>query len=74
MDYNTRRAAASQNFGGGGGSGISVNPIGFLTVGPNAEVQLIPVHTAASADTVEEVLRFLDRAPDWIAKIKNSLQ
>ena len=74
VDYNTRRTATSQNFGGGGGSGISVNPIGFLTVGPNAEVQLIPVHTAASADTVEEVLRFLDRAPDWIAKIKNSLQ
>ena len=74
VDYHTRRSTASQNFGGGGGSGISINPVGFLTVGPDASVQLIPVSVSASANTVEELIGFLQKAPDWISKIKESLQ
>lgn len=74
VDYNSKRSSSSQNFGGGGGSGINVNPIGFLTVGPNADVQLIPVNASASGNTVQEVLNFLEKAPDWISKIKQSFQ
>ncbi len=74
VDYNSKRSSSSQNFGGGGGSGINVNPIGFLTVGPDASVQLIPIDSRSSGNTVQEVINFLQKAPDWIAKIKQSFQ
>ena len=38
IDYTTKKLTSPQNFGGGGGTGMSITPIAFLTVSPNAEI------------------------------------
>lgn len=74
VDYGNRRTSNTQSFGGGGGSGINVNPIGFLTVGPDASVQLISVDPHAAANATKEVIDFLSHAPEWVTKIKDSFK
>ncbi|MEA4882194.1 MAG: GerW family sporulation protein [Clostridia bacterium] len=54
--------AGSAQFGGGGGAGISLQPVGFLVVG-NSQVRFLPV----SGDAVFD--RLLDVVPDLIAKM-----
>ena len=44
IDYGGRKMTSPQNFGGGGGTGISITPVAFLTVGPKADVNLVPVN------------------------------
>ena len=34
IDYATKKLTSPQNFGGGGGTGMSITPIAFLTVSP----------------------------------------
>ena len=48
VDYNGKEASPRQNFGGGGGTGMSITPIAFLTVSPNSEVGLIPISSVDS--------------------------
>ena len=73
VDYNGRKNATAQNFGGGGGSGISLSPIAFLTVGPDASVQLIPVVPSQAESNLSKLITLVEGAPDLIEKIKASL-
>lgn len=61
----------SNKFGGGGGSGMSVTPVGFLTVDKNGKTDFISVEGKSSSDPVEQACDLLDRTPDIIQKIKN---
>jgi sporulation protein YtfJ len=71
IDYATKKLTAPQNFGGGGGTGMTITPIAFLTVSPNAEVGIIPI---SSADNdIDKLVRLVDRSPDIISKIKGIL-
>lgn len=71
IDYATKKLTSPQNFGGGGGTGMSITPIAFLTVSPTAEIGLISL---SSADNdVDKIVRLLDRSPDIISKIKEIL-
>ena len=72
VDYSGRKNTAAQNFGGGGGSGISLSPIAFLTVGPDASVQLIPVAPSQSESNLAKLIDLVEGAPDLIDKIKSS--
>ena len=38
-----RKDSLAKNFGGGGGTGVSVTPIGFLTVYPDGHVEMLPM-------------------------------
>ena len=71
IDYATKKLTSPQNFGGGGGTGMSITPIAFLTVSPNAEVGIIPI-TAADND-IDKIMRLIDRSPDILSKIKGIL-
>ncbi len=71
LDYGGKKITASQNFGGGSGTGVSITPIAFLTVGKNAEINLIPL--AAPSDDVERITSLIDRSPEIIKKIKDAL-
>lgn len=53
-----------QNFGGGSGAGVSVNPVAFLIVSANG-VKLLPVNPPAG-NTVD---RIVEMAPEVIEKI-----
>ena len=68
IDYGKGRQNSEQNFGGGGGTGLSITPVAFLTVGRDAEVNLIHVN-GGSAD-VDKIVDLIEKAPQIIEKIK----
>ena len=67
----TTSAQKSAKFGGGGGSGMSVTPVGFLTVSADGKTDFISVEGKTAPDPVEQVSDLLDRSPEIIQKIKN---
>ena len=73
VDYAGKRITPAQNFGGGGGTGISITPIAFLTLTPDAKVDLIPVGESASPSTVDRVADVIESTPRIIQKIKEAL-
>ena len=62
--------ARLQNFGGGGGTGLSVTPVGFLVVSPEGRVEMINVGVEQKSGTIEQIADVVERTPDLIAKIK----
>ena len=73
VDYAGKRISPGGNFGGGGGTGISITPIAFLTVTPDAKVNLIPVEESALPSTVDRVADLIESTPRIIQKIKEAL-
>ena len=71
VDYGTRRVSSSQNFGGGGGTGLSITPVAFLTVGRDAEVNLI--HVNSGNTDVDRITSLIEHSPEIIEKIKKTL-
>ena len=71
IDYGDKKTCASQNFGGGGGTGLSITPIAFLTVGRDGDVNLI--HIESSSGEVDRVLSLIEHSPEIIEKIKTAL-
>ena len=69
--------ANASNFAGGGGSGVSVQPVGFLVVKPNGTVELLSVAAAANASSganmLDTAIEFIERSPELIAKLKAAL-
>ncbi len=59
-----------KNFGGGGGTGLTVTPLGFLAVTKDGRVEMINVDGKAPADPVGQITSLIDRSPEIIAKIK----
>ena len=59
-----------QNFGGGGGTGLTVSPVGFLVCDKNGEVEFINVTSKGKPDPVDQIADLVERTPDIIAKIK----
>lgn len=72
LDYSGKKAqTAAQNFGGGGGTGVSVSPVAFLILSPDGDVKLLPVAPAPqSGDTIDKVTAFIERSPDLLEKLK----
>lgn len=61
----------SNKFGGGGGSGMSVSPVGFLVIDKNGKTDFISVEGKSLIDPVEQACDLLDRTPDIVQKIKD---
>ncbi len=75
LDFNDKDAKSSQpskdqNFGAGGGAGISVQPIGMLCVSADGSVELINIGVKNPTDPMEQLSDIIDRAPEIIAKVK----
>ena len=76
IDYAGKKDVSNKpnNFGGGGGTGVSVTPVAFLVVNKEGEVSVLNVSTSASstapADAVSQVVGFLERSPDLLERIK----
>ena len=82
VDYlgkNMKKAAAEQrpsplatNFGGGGGTGVTVQPVGFLVISPDGSVQLLNVGEKSSeaGDKIDSIAGIIEKSPDIIGKIK----
>jgi sporulation protein YtfJ len=75
LDFNGKSEEAVknklQNFGGGGGTGLSVVPVGFLVVSPEGKVEMINVGMESPAGPIEQVADFIERSPEIIEKVKS---
>lgn len=71
LDYGAKKFTPPHNSGGGGGTGVTITPLGFLTVSPSAEIKLIPLGDSASG--VDKITNLIEHAPELIARIKDSL-
>lgn len=67
------KAGLTTNFGGGGGTGVTVQPVAFLVVSPDGNVQVLNIAQSANSapDRVDQVAGFIERSPELIAKIKD---
>ena len=72
LDLGSKKIIRDQNFGGGGGTGVSITPVAFLTVSENSEVNLIPI-TGTSAPGLDQALSLIEKSPEIIQKIKDAL-
>ena len=59
-----------QNFGGGGGSGLSVSPVGFLVINKDGDVEMINIGMPAASDPIDQISDIIERSPEIIAGIK----
>lgn len=78
IDYLGKNAseAAKQNgnnFGGGGGTGLTVAPVAFLVVSADGNVEMLNVNSPVppANDPVSSIASFLERSPELIEKIKS---
>ena len=73
VDYNAKKDVQirPQNFGGGGGTGLSVVPVGFLVCDKDGDVEFINVSAKGKPDPVDQIADLVERTPGIIAKIKN---
>ena len=72
VDYNPKKEnqPKPQNFGGGGGTGLSVSPVGFIIINPKGDVEFINVASKGKPDPVDQIADFVERTPEIIARIK----
>ena len=71
VDYGQKKLTQTQNFGGGSGTGISISPIAFLTVSPDASINLIPIDK--KKHTQDKIFSILEKAPEIIQKLKDNM-
>ena len=71
LDIPTKRTLSHTNFGGGSGTGVSITPVAFLTVGKNAEINLIPIGNPEST-AIDRACDLIENSPTIIEKIKNT--
>ncbi len=71
VDLGEGKTRQNQSFGGGGGSGLSITPIAFLTVGRDAEINLI--HVNAQGGEVDRIASLIEHSPEIIERIKSAL-
>lgn len=69
VDFGDSKGYA-KNAGGGGGTGVAITPVAFLSVGADAEVKLIPI---SGSSGVDKVTSLLEHAPEIIEKIRSAL-
>lgn len=63
----------NNSFGGGGGTGMSVTPVGFLVVKPDGSVEMLNVSApdvVYNNSTVAAVGNIIEKSPDIIKKLK----
>ena len=64
----------SANFTGGGGTGISVSPIGFLVVSKEGHVELLTVDNPTAGDSIEKIVSVIERSPEIISRVKSAFK
>ena len=69
LDLPMKGEKGSKNFGGGGGTGVSVSPIGFLTVYPDGKVEVVPI-SPTEMGPIDQITEILNRAPEIIGSIR----
>ena len=72
LDFSSQ--TAQKNFGGGGGTGLSVQPVCFLAVNAEGAVEVLPVAKDGKSDPVERVADLIEKTPDIVGRIARLLK
>lgn len=60
------------NFGGGGGTGVSISPTAFIVIGSDGSTELLNINAPQGPeDTVSRVISFIERSPELIEKLRD---
>ena len=70
LDFDGKHQAPPKNFAGGGGTGLSVQPVCFLSVSAEGLVEVHSLAAASQSDSVEKLVSFIDHAPDLVERLK----
>ena len=74
LDYASKQEKADKNFGGGGGSGVSVSPVCFIVIDKEGKVELLNVGDEKSPDPIGDVVGLVERSPELIGKLKSAFK
>ena len=72
VDIPPEKRLISPGFGTGSGTGVSITPIGFLTVSESSEINLLEIGKGASSG-LAKTLSVIEDSPELIKKIKKAL-
>lgn len=61
----------SANFSGGGGTGISVSPTGFLVISKDGKVDLLTMDNPTPGDSIDKIVSVVERSPEIISRLKD---
>ena len=67
----------ASNFGGGGGSGVTVTPVGFLVVNQDGDVRFLSIGensgfaSGAVSDALAAIDGLVDKAPGYVDKLSS---
>ena len=72
LDFTPKKEAdpKNTNFGGGGGTGLSVTPVGFLVVKPDGDVELMNINNPTDGDAFTAISSLVSKAPDLFSRVK----
>ena len=73
IDYVSKSDKPDKNFGGGGGTGISMTPICFLVIDKEGKVEILNVGEEKYSDPIGDVVGLVERSPEIISKIKSAV-
>jgi len=78
LDYNSKKAEEKatppRNYGGAGGSGLTVSPVAFLVVDPDGSVEMLNVNQpAGNLDPLSNIIGLIERSPDLIERLRKAL-
>lgn len=74
FDYTSKKENAPKmpNFGGGGGTGLSVIPVAFIVIHADGEVELLNIQNAGGNDTVNTIVGLVKKSPEIVSKLKTA--
>lgn len=81
LDYLGKQPAAQKgvkNFGGGGGTGITVTPVAFIVIKSGGDVELLNVDISAkyaggNNSIVNGIMDVFEKSPDFVVRMKDAL-
>ena len=74
LDYASKQEKTDKNFGGGGGTGMSVTPVCFIVIDRDGKVELLNVGEDKAPDPIGDVVGLVERSPELIGKIKTAFK
>jgi sporulation protein YtfJ len=72
LDLPQRGSDEKKNFGGGGGTGVTVSPLGFMVIDKSGKAEIMHM-TEEKSTAIEQVADLLDHAPQIIDRIKTAI-
>ena len=77
LDFNKKNESKNEksngSFGGGGGTGLTITPVGFLVVKPDGDVKMLSVSAPSivrNDSTIGAIGDILEKSPDIIKRLK----